>query len=218
MGVMGRRHQVDVEGALILQLEHDLNQALRSDLDTEAAGRDLVVLAVDALERAAAKEDGAEPASPEMGGSSHMCSAARAILSVESAPQTPRAPFARAARQHRGQSSQASRASGVNSVCIVDPHFNELFGLFLGAVAPRINYSCVRRVRASAARPGGWLQNGAPTRMRARRLRLAMELYSSRAVERIARGDAPATDYLPSCMTADLILNRTITRLTPKMI
>ena len=53
MGVMGRRHQVDVEGALILQLEHDLNQALRSDLDTEAAGRDLVVLAVDALERAA---------------------------------------------------------------------------------------------------------------------------------------------------------------------
>lgn len=82
-----------------------------------------------------------------------MCSAARAILSVESAPQTPRAPFARAARQHRGQSSQASKASGVNSVCIVDPHFNGLFGLFLGTVAPRFYYSYVRRERFAQASP-----------------------------------------------------------------
>lgn len=54
---MRRRHQVDVIGALVLQLQHNLDQALGRNLKPEIARRDLVVLAIDTFERAAAKED-----------------------------------------------------------------------------------------------------------------------------------------------------------------
>ena len=57
MRIMRRRHQIDIVGALILQLQHNLDQALGRDLETEIACRDLVVLTVDAFERTAAKED-----------------------------------------------------------------------------------------------------------------------------------------------------------------
>ena len=57
MRIMRRRHQIDVIGALVLQLKHNLDQALGRNLKTEIARRDLVVLAVNALERTAAKED-----------------------------------------------------------------------------------------------------------------------------------------------------------------
>ena len=51
-------HQVDVERTLVLKFEHDLGKPVRCNLKTKVAGRDLVVLAVDALERAPAKEHG----------------------------------------------------------------------------------------------------------------------------------------------------------------
>ena len=54
---MRRRHQVDVVGTLVLQLQHNLDQTLGRNLKTEIARRDLVVLAVDAFERATAKEN-----------------------------------------------------------------------------------------------------------------------------------------------------------------
>ena len=57
MRIMRRRHQVDVVGALVLQLQHNLDQALGRNLKTEIARRDLVVLTVNALERTAAKEN-----------------------------------------------------------------------------------------------------------------------------------------------------------------
>ena len=48
------------------------------------------------------------PASPEMGGSSQKCRAARARRSSEVAPHTPRAPPLRAAPQARGHSRHES--------------------------------------------------------------------------------------------------------------
>ena len=55
--IVRRRHQVDVIGALVLQLQHNLDQTLGQNLKTEIARRDLVVLAVDTFERTAAKEN-----------------------------------------------------------------------------------------------------------------------------------------------------------------
>ena len=55
--VVRRRHQVNVVRTLVLQFQHNLHQALRRNLKAKIAGRDLVVLAVDTFERAAAKED-----------------------------------------------------------------------------------------------------------------------------------------------------------------
>ena len=55
--VVRRRHQINIVGALVLQFQHNLDQALRRNLKAKIAGRDLVVLAVDTFERAAAKED-----------------------------------------------------------------------------------------------------------------------------------------------------------------
>ena len=57
VSIMRRRHQVDVIGALLLQLQHNLDQALGRNLKAKIAGRDLVVLAVDTFERTAAKEN-----------------------------------------------------------------------------------------------------------------------------------------------------------------
>ena len=57
VSIMRRSHQVDIVGALALQLQHNLDQALGRDLKTEIARRDLVVLTVDAFERTAAKEN-----------------------------------------------------------------------------------------------------------------------------------------------------------------
>ena len=51
-----------------------------------------------------------DPASPEMGGSSQKCSAARATHTVAFAPHAPRRPSARRAPQARGHSRQASYA------------------------------------------------------------------------------------------------------------
>ena len=55
--IVRRRHQVDVIGALVLQLQHNLDQTLGRNLKPKIARRDLVVLAIDTFERAAAKED-----------------------------------------------------------------------------------------------------------------------------------------------------------------
>ena len=55
--IVRRRHQIDVVGTLVLQFQHNLDQALRRNLKAKIAGRDLVVLAVDTFKRAAAKED-----------------------------------------------------------------------------------------------------------------------------------------------------------------
>ena len=45
------------------------------------------------------------PSSPEIGGSSQKCSAARATSTSPAAPQTPRSPAARSAPHARGHSS-----------------------------------------------------------------------------------------------------------------
>ncbi len=63
-----------------------------------------------------------DPASPEMGGSSQKCSAARATRRAAVAPQAPRAPAARAAPQARGHSSQRSYSLGAGAV--MGPHAN----------------------------------------------------------------------------------------------
>ena len=57
VSIMRRSHQVDVVGALVLQLQHNLDQALGRNLKPKIARRDLVVLTIDTFERAAAKED-----------------------------------------------------------------------------------------------------------------------------------------------------------------
>lgn len=57
VSIMRRRHQIDVIGTLVLQLQHNLDQALGRNLKPKIARRDLVVLAIDTFERAAAKED-----------------------------------------------------------------------------------------------------------------------------------------------------------------
>ena len=57
VSIMRRSHQVDVVGTLVLQLQHNLDQALGRNLEPKIARRDLMVLAIDAFERAAAKED-----------------------------------------------------------------------------------------------------------------------------------------------------------------
>ena len=54
---MCRRYQVNIVGALVLQLQHNLDQTLGRNLKPKIARRDLVVLAIDAFERATAKED-----------------------------------------------------------------------------------------------------------------------------------------------------------------
>ena len=55
--VVCRRHQVNIVRTLVLQLQHNLDQALGRNLKPKIARRDLVVLTIDAFERAAAKED-----------------------------------------------------------------------------------------------------------------------------------------------------------------
>ena len=55
--IVRRRHQIDVVRTLVLQFQHNLDQALRRNLKPKIAGRDLVILAVDTFKRAAAKED-----------------------------------------------------------------------------------------------------------------------------------------------------------------
>ena len=55
--IVRRRHQVNIVGTLVLQFQHNLDQALRRNLKAKIAGRDLVVLTIDAFERAAAKEN-----------------------------------------------------------------------------------------------------------------------------------------------------------------
>ena len=57
VSIMRRSHEVDIVGALVLQLQHNLDQALGRNLKPKIARRDLVVLAVDAFERTAAKEN-----------------------------------------------------------------------------------------------------------------------------------------------------------------
>ena len=57
VSMMRRSHQVDVVGTLVLKLQHNLDQTLGRNLKTEIARRNLVVLAVDAFERTAAKEN-----------------------------------------------------------------------------------------------------------------------------------------------------------------
>ena len=64
---MRRGDEVDVVRALLLQLEHDLDQAPRRDLDAEPARRDLVVLAVTAFKRAGREEHRAGTALPRNG-------------------------------------------------------------------------------------------------------------------------------------------------------
>ena len=59
MGIVRRRDEIDIEGALVLELQHDLHQTLRLDLEAEVPRRNLMVLAKDAFEGATAKENGA---------------------------------------------------------------------------------------------------------------------------------------------------------------
>ena len=59
-----RRDQVDVVGALALQVEEDFRQAPDADLLAKALGADGVVLAVAAFEGAAREKDGAAAAGP----------------------------------------------------------------------------------------------------------------------------------------------------------
>ena len=57
MRVVRRRHQINIVGALVLKFQHNLDQTLGRNLKPKISRRDLVVLAIDAFERAAAKED-----------------------------------------------------------------------------------------------------------------------------------------------------------------
>ena len=61
MGIVRRRDEIDVEGTLLLELQHDLDQTLWLDLKPEIPGRNLMVLAKDAFKGAPAKKDGARP-------------------------------------------------------------------------------------------------------------------------------------------------------------
>lgn len=59
---MRRGDEVDVVRPLLLELEHDLDQASGRDFDAKSACRDLMVLAVHTFEGAGGKEDRARPA------------------------------------------------------------------------------------------------------------------------------------------------------------
>ncbi len=63
------------------------------------------------------------PSSPEIGGSSQKCSAARATIRRPSAPQSPHSPAARFAPQPRGHSRQECGSSQPTdfSSCISNP-------------------------------------------------------------------------------------------------
>ena len=56
---MRRRDEIDIEGTLVLELQHDLHQTLRLDLEAEVPRRNLMVLAKDTFKGASAKENGA---------------------------------------------------------------------------------------------------------------------------------------------------------------
>ena len=58
---MRRRHHVDIERAGILEFEHHLHKALRTHGLPRMPLRDIGVLAIHALKRAIAEEDGAAP-------------------------------------------------------------------------------------------------------------------------------------------------------------
>ena len=56
---MSRGHEIDIEGALILEFQHDLGESLGRNIDAEVSRRNLVILAIDAFERTSAEEHGA---------------------------------------------------------------------------------------------------------------------------------------------------------------
>lgn len=83
---MGGRYQIDVAGALFLQLKENFRKAFFGNFFSEGSGRigacNGAVLTKDALQGTAGKKTVPDPAPLQMHGSSHACRAALATRST----------------------------------------------------------------------------------------------------------------------------------------